>query len=450
MSGRTKQQIHEHEETKQRAAQERHDQVMGADYSAATNFDELYNDLAVSEIKDLYSQNATFKAKTDELNNAPLPQTTTLGPSQDDIDAARAAEAAAAEPIAQVEEVQADAAAQAQADADRLVAEAAAAGTPLTVQRDAVEILYDGVEKLGEGSYKLTVDPEDGTPVEVFYGATQKDCFKALRKSKASATRELRRRAKKVQITDELRALQVEVINYPPLVRPVVLSADEIFTLTEQLKDPVTSLSAMTKLRQASVTPEECDRQNEAIERQRYSDGYNTAITWIQTHPDFYACPENISALQTIMASLNWAVTIKNLDLAYDNLVEQGVLLERPEESTSNQPVVAQPASVVPVAAAVPVVTPAPAQASAAPKTQAPTQKATTGALPVAPKVLRPGSSSTAVMPTRRSDSVPVAITPTLTVEEYNRTPATVMKMRYQREPAYRAQVDALIASGQV
>ena len=423
-----------------------------ADYSAATSIDELYAGLHSTVIKRLYNENATFKAKVDEFNISEgrakliadfralsdadqqlsyarmtneqkkiidddvdaftVQQTITLAPSQDEIDAAKKAEQA--------------------------VAEAAAAGEIPAVQRGTVEILYEGVEKLGEDSYKLTVDPGDGTPAEVFFASTQADLFKALRKSKANATKELRRRAKKIQITDELRALQVEVVNYAPLVQPLRLTPDEIFTFTEQQKDPVTVLEATRKLRQASLTQEECDRMNEAIERQRYSDGYNTAITWIQTHPDFYQCSENIEALQKLMAELNWAVTIKNLDLAYDTLVAQGVLLERPEEPTSNQPV-AQPASVVPVVAA-PVT-----QAAASAVTPA----ATPGALPDAKKVLRPGSS-TATLPSRRVDEIRPATAPVLTAEEYYSIPAAVLKRRYDREPTFKAAVDALIASGKV
>jgi hypothetical protein len=351
----------------------------------------------------------------EDFDTFTVAQTTTLAPSQDEIDAAKKAEQA--------------------------VEEANAAGEIPAVQRGTVEILYEGVEKLGEGSYKLTVDPGDGTPEEVFFATTQADLFKALRKSKANATKELRRRAKKVQITDELRALQTEVVNYAPLVQPLRLSPDEIFTLTEQQKDPVTVLEATRKLRQASLTQEECDRMNESIERERYSNGYNTAVSWIQTHSDFYNCPENIEALQTLMANLNWAVTIKNLDLAYAELVAQGVLLERPEEPTLSQPV-PQPASVVPVVAA-----PAPQATPVA----APAAK--TGALPDARQV-RPAdrpSSSTGMQPQRRSDSLPKPATaPSLSAEEYNNMSAAEVKRRYNREPDFHAAVDALIASGKI
>ena len=459
--------VQRHEEAKQAAAAARFEQIITADYSAASSIDELYNYLSTEEIKTLRTRNKSFKTREAELDNMPLPQTTTLSQSQDEIDAARAAEAAAAAEVGVTteEQVAADeqaAAETAQAEADRLVAEAAAAGTPLTVQRNDVEILYDGVEKLGEGSYKLSVDPEDGTSPEVFYGATQADCFKKLRKSKAHATKELRRRARKLEITDELRALQVEVVPYEPLLRPLALSPDDIFTMTERRKelrkkldDPAEVLRATRELRQieeklylASLSPEECARKNEETERKRFSNGYNTAISWLANHPEFYNCTDNIKLLQEFMSNLNWAVTENNMDLAFSQLQEQGVLLERPEETEPDQPVVAQPASVVPVATPV-AVTPAPAPASAAPKTRTSTQAATTGALPAATKVMRPGSS-TGMPATRRSDSVPVAVTPRLTAEEYHRTPASEMKRRYDREPAYRAQVDALIAAGQI
>ena len=458
--------VQRQEQEKQAAAAARFEQVITADYSAAASIDELYNYLSTEEIKTLRTRNKSFKTREAELDNMLLPQTTTLSMSQDEVDAARAAEAVAAETVVTTEEQVAAneqaAAETAQAEADRLVAEAAAAGTPLTVQRDAVEILYDGVEKLGEGSYKLSVDPEDGTSPEVFYGATQADCFKKLRKSKAHATKELRRRARKLEITDELRALQVEVIPYETLLRPLSLSADDIFTITERRKelrkkldDPAEVLKATRELREieeklylSSLSPEECAKKNEEIERKKFSNGYNTAISWLANHPDFYNCTDNIKLLQEFMANLNWAVTENNLDLAFAQLQEQGVLLDRPEVQTPDQPVVAQPASVVPVATRA-VVTPAPATASAAPKTKTSTPVVTTGVLPATPKVMRPGSS-TGMPATRRSDSVPVAVTSRLTAEEYHRTPASEMKRRYDREPAYRAQVDALIAAGQI
>jgi hypothetical protein len=418
------------------------DQILEADYSAATNVDELFGNLSSQDIKRLYGQNESFRKKYDEYDQRIPQQTQTLAPSPEEAIAEADAASVAEEERLAAEQTDAE---KLQEQADKLAAEAAAASVVPTVPVGSVEELYDGIEKIGEGSYKLTVDPEDGTPAEIFYGVSQRDCFKAMKKSKANATRELRRRRKKIEISNDLKALEVEVITYAPLMQPIVLSADEIYTLTEQMKDPTTVLEATRKLRQASITPEECARENEKIERQRYSDQYNTAITWIQNHSDFYNCPENIKSLQEFMGTLNWAVTIKNLDLAFQKLQEQGVLLERPEEETSSQPFV-QPASVVPVTAVV-----VPAAVPVVPVAVTPVAPAApSGALPEPAKVLRPGSSSTATMPTRRIDSVAQAPRVVLTAEEYNNMPAAEARRKYNKEPEFKAAFDALVAAGKI
>ena len=462
MSTLTKQELQD--AAKRAAYDQRISALQAADYSAATSIDDLYSNLSTPEIKLLLATNASFKATQDRLDgkvstagsekliadfraltpddqqrayaqmsqedkaiidadyDAFIAAHQTLSPSQDEIDTAKAAEAAATPTPAVTE-------------------------TPVVQTPVVEEKLYDGVEKQADGTYKLTVDPEDGSSPEVFFGGTQADCFKALRKSKASATRELRRRAKKVEISDALKAMEVEKIQFAPLLEPVILTPDEIFQLTEQLKDPVTVLKATARLRQASITPEECARQNEETIRRRYETQYNTAISWVNSHPEFYNCPENIKYMQDLMGELNWAVTVRNLDKAFQILVEQDVLV-KPEPVASVQPVV-PPASVVPVTAA-PVVTPAPAPASAAPTIQPTTPAAPAGALPAAEKVLRP-ASSTGMPATRRIEpSTAAPHVPVLTAEEYHAMPTATVRMRYNREPAFKAQVDALIASGKI
>ena len=306
--------------------------------------------------------------------------------------------------------------------------------------RGSVEILYEGVEKLANNAYKLTVDPEDGTPVEVFWGESQKECFKKLRDSKKHSIRELRRRKKQLEITDDLRAMQVEVVNYAPLLTPITLTPKEIYDLTEQLKDPSTVLEATRKLRQASYTPEECARHNEGIERQRYNDAKSVGQKWLTENPDFYPSPENIKELQKLMGELNWAVTEKNLDLAFKTLKDQDALFEAPKET----PPSAQPASVVPVA-------PAAVAAPAVPTVPAPAAPA--GALPAAKRVLRPGSlaeSSTGIQPSVRMPErlgQPPRVLP-MSAEEYSAIPAPVLKTRYNKEPEFKARVDAYWAAG--
>ena len=482
----TKEQLEKHkqflleQEAKRRQADiDRKNDVLSADYSGYSNLDQMLAGLSSDEVRTLRSQNASFKkrledfdliaafrrlddeqqtaffAEANEGTRAVLEndgyvssQTTTLaqspGEAQEEAEAARLAQQSEAgigqtpEELA-AEEQQAEAA-RVQAEADRVAVEAAAANTTVALPRDQVEVLYDGVEKLGNNAYRLTVDPGDGTPAEIFWGESQKECFKKLRESKAHAVRELRRRRKQLEITQELRDLQPEVIPYAPLMQAVSLTPKEIYDLTEQQKDPSTVLEATRKLRQASYTPEECARYNEAIERQRFSEQKATGEKWISENPDFHASPENINNLIKLMGGLGWAATEKNLDLAFKILKEQEVYVPEVIET----PPSAQPASVVPVA-------PAAVAAPAVPTVPAPAAPA--GALPAAKRVLRPGSlaeSSTGIQPTvrlgDRTGAAPRALP--MSAEEYSAIPAPVLKTRYNKEPEFKARVDAYWAAG--
>ena len=477
----TKEQLEKHkqflldQEAKRRQADlTRQSDVLAADYSGYNSIEEIWKGLSSAEINLLKSQSPSYKKRVEELdliaafhrlseedqavffaeaNEATritlendgyvASQTQTLakspGEAQDEAEAARLAQQSEAGIGKTPEEIEAEQeeAARVQAEADRVAAEAVAIPA---VPRGSVEILYEGVEKLANNAYKLTVDPEDGTPVEIFWGESQKECFKKLRDSKKHSIRELRRRKKQLEITDDLRAMQVDVVNYAPLLTPITLTPKEIYDLTEQLKDPSTVLEATRKLRQASYTPEECARHNEGIERQRYNDAKSVGQKWLTENPDFYPSPENIKELQKLMGELNWAVTEKNLDLAFKTLKDQDALFEAPKET----PPSAQPASVVPVApaaVAAPVVPTVPALAAPA------------GALPAAKRVLRPGSlaeSSTGIQPTvRLGDRTGLAprVLP-MSAEEYSAIPAPVLKTRYNKEPEFKARVDAYWAAG--
>lgn len=344
---------------------------------------------------------------------------------------------------------------RAQAEIDRLAAEAQAAVVPVA------EVLPEGVEKIGEGSYKLTVAPVDGSNAEIFYGKNVFELFGKLRTSKAHATARIRRTNKKVQIKEEMKVLG-EVINYPTLVSPINLTPDQIFSLTErreklqkEMNDPSRVIEARKELRKvdnqlelASLTFEECEVINRPEIERRRREQYSTAALWIKDNPEFNNVPENIEKFQDLMTQLNWGVTYDNMDKAFEILKEQDVLLSPLEDESSSRPIVLQPASVVPVVTAVPA---AAVAAPAVPVVTSPTAAASASALPAAAKVLRPGSSTTATMPTRRIESAPAArLAPVLTVEEYRAMPAAEAKRRYLQDPSFKAGLDALIASGKV
>jgi hypothetical protein len=294
--------------------------------------------------------------------------------------------------------------------------------------------LYPGVEIIG-GKHRLVIDPGDGSSPEVFWGDSQKDVFQKLAESKRNATRELRRRAQKVRITAELRAITPEIIEYPPLVERVVLTPEQVYKYTTEQNDPVTSVEATRMLRLGGMTQVEVDRQNEIIVRSRTMEASSIVDQWMKETPEFYACPENIQAMIDLMGNekgLNWACTKHNLGLAFAALTEQGVLVDRPAEepepSAFPQPT-PRPPAFVPRAAA-----PAPA-APAAPQAQRPTVP-----------LRRPTTHDPSQTSYARRTSAPIKAP--MTAAEANELSATESKKKYLKDPNYAARLDAYWASG--
>ena len=75
------------------------------------------------------------------------------------------------------DDAQAEAARQ-QADADRQAAELAAAAP--------VEKLFEGIEKLADGRYKLTVESLKGGNPQIYYGASQEEASRNFGRRRAT------------------------------------------------------------------------------------------------------------------------------------------------------------------------------------------------------------------------------------------------------------------------
>jgi len=297
------------------------------------------------------------------------------------------------------------------------------------------EQIYPGVEKIDENLFRLVVDPGDGSAAEVFQGSTPAETFQKLIESKRHATRELRRRAKSVKITAEMRALTPEIVSYPPLMEKLVLTAEQIYDYTAKQNDPVHSVEAIRMLRLAGMSDDEIARHNEVIVRSRETEARSVADAWIKNHEkEFYVCPENLQSLMSIFENLNWACTSFNLDLALSCLREQGVLVDRPADGEVEAP--------APQASPRRVFTP-----QAAPSAPV----APLAARPTAP-VRRPLNNTSVNGPsqTRAREEVGggAAKVKPMDAVEYASIGATDMRARYAKDPAFRARVDAYWAGG--
>jgi hypothetical protein len=397
--------LEQYEANKKSTAQARQDEIQLMNYNGAQNFDELYDGLSSAEIKFLYTFNQSFHDTTDLLNS---PQSQTLAASPEEAQEIRDQRRAA--------------------EQNRLFTESREAEEANVRE----EKLYHGVEKLADGRYRLTIDPGDGTSPEVFYGATQAEVWDALRKSKANATKELRRRAKSVRITAELRAITPEIIEYPPLVEKITLTPAELYDYTAAQSDPLRSVEALRMLRLAGMTQAEVDRQNEVLIRSRMMEATSIADKWMKENPEFYKCPENIKAMIDLMgeSGLNWAVTSHNLDLSFDALKEQEVLVTRPEEGVA-VPVIPQ-SRPRPATFALPAAVPSPA----APQAQRP-----------AAPLRRPTMHDPSRVSFARRSSAPIKAAP-MTATEYQSISSSDMKEKYTKDANFKDRVDAYWAAG--
>jgi hypothetical protein len=297
--------------------------------------------------------------------------------------------------------------------------------------------LYPGVEYDARSQkYRLTVDAGDGASPEIFIGDSQKECFIKLTESKKHATRALRRRASQVQITQALREMDIDVIEYPPLEVKVTLSPAEIFDATEKMKDPTTAVEAARLLAAAGRTQAEVDLANENTIRGRYLEQKEAAERWLTDNPQFYPCPENLKALMDITGTLNWAITKKNLDIAFAELVRQNALVERlpetePEFRTGPAPK-ERPAPFIPPSAQTPA---------------APRVPATPAVRPASRKVLNNSSLGGGETSFVRRNTTPVKPSP-MTASEYAGLTSAELKTRFNRDEAFRARVEAYWAGG--
>jgi hypothetical protein len=417
---------------KKAAAQARLAEFMAKDYSTAKDFNQLWSGISTEEIVHLRGNCQSFQDAENRLNLVEAfrkftseeqerffaecnegtrqvlendgyvsSQTQTLAPSPDESEEESAAQRQAKQEFLNT---QSSAAAEAQDDK-----------------------LYPGVEIIG-GKYRLSLDPGDGSQPEVFWGDSQKDVFIKLRESKVHATKALRRRQKEVKVTQELRDLKPDVVNYPPLEVKVTLSPSELFDATEMMKDPTTAVEGARRLAAAARTQEDVDRANEITILSRQREQEQIAHNWMSAHPEFYQCKENIQAMIDLMTKLNWAaISNRNLDLAFKALQEQGILVEQLPETEVTAEQVPQPRKVfVPQAApvAAPKVTPAP---------------------PVRPTSRKPlnnssmGGGETSFVRRNTTPAKPIAMTPS----EYHSISAVELKTRYHRDEAFKARVDA-------
>lgn len=223
----------------------------------------------------------------------------------------------------------------------------------------------------GNRGWKATLDSNTGAPVEVFYGSTKDELLVNLSAGKINATQKIRELNKRAKLGIEHTDLTEATVAAPVGGEHRNLTADEIFELKTKLQDDPdaaieqwflkktglsvaelvkvakTGKSASDELSAEAVSKEFIGRHPEYVP---YEKNFESLIAWLCKYKLGQALNgrDPNSLVEVLFNAGKW--TAENLDEAYEDLVNDG-LLDLQAEYSEPEPVVVPAAPVIPAAA---------------------------------------------------------------------------------------------------
>jgi hypothetical protein len=183
------------------------------------------------------------------------------------------------------------------------------------------------------------VDLGDGSPPQVFKAATKDELIEKILNAQLNASK----RIKELKAQNKQLQQKVEPDPAQPrqsLADPRQLTQDENLEITAELQsDPA---SAISKLLKAAVGagPEEIREalatSRELKEKQAY---HEIGSQFIATHPEYPITVPNEKLMAQYIQKNNLAWTVKNLEIAFTDLVDAG-LIKLPSQVVEEEPTV--------------------------------------------------------------------------------------------------------------
>ena len=179
--------------------------------------------------------------------------------------------------------------------------------------------------------YKI-VDPNTGEevgPPQIFEGETKeevKEKIKAAHIHSAAAFYRTKRAVKLGTLMEPDPDQPIQTFEERPL------SADERVALANQLKDPAQLDAGMTRLLEAKFgAPVEVIRQKlrETELSQRIEFTREQIAAFKEEHPEYVESATNRDTLIKYLNKNGWSITKKNLEIAFADLVEDGLIVTR-------------------------------------------------------------------------------------------------------------------------
>ena len=185
-----------------------------------------------------------------------------------------------------------------------------------------------------EGNYHVEVQNDQGGRVSTFKGPDLQTITSQALTASAKASDELHQ-IKRNRQPDQAPGIV-------SIAQPRELSADERFQLAADLQDPAKAQEAMDRLIEARTGAKPAAigqtlatlQERENVQRMKAE-----AYTFVANNPDYYPSDENKAKMIQALQLKRLDMTSNNLQIVYDELQSQGLLIERPgDDEQQEQP----------------------------------------------------------------------------------------------------------------
>jgi len=195
----------------------------------------------------------------------------------------------------------------------------------------------EGIKQDKDGNFIDVVDLGDGSGPQVFKGKTIADLVASYRKAQLNATKKIREQATalRLQATPD-RAVP------EPTYRPHIATADELWQLSEDLKDPAKAAAALVRATEWQLGASLAEVRETIVSIRTERDKravFAAGEAFMNAHPEYKRCKENEDAIFAYLEQNQLAYTRKNFEIAFEYL-KPGLELQSPRQSNpqGNEP----------------------------------------------------------------------------------------------------------------
>jgi hypothetical protein len=206
----------------------------------------------------------------------------------------------------------------------------------------------EGIRQDKDGNFIDVVDLGDGSGPQIFKGKTVAELLGKYRKAQEHATRKIREQALALKLRDT-----PDPARPLPNYQPHQPSSDELFALSEDLKDPMRAPAALRRATEWSLGTSLDEVRGTLMELQmerERSQVFQAGEQFMEAHPEYKRCKENEDAIFAYLDKNHLAYTRKNFEIAFGEL-KSGLILVSSQQTTAGseqgtpieQPVVTRP-----------------------------------------------------------------------------------------------------------